>query len=189
MGGNGRPVTGSLPPQAIVALVTTRRERSTKMIRKHFRLKRIALGLAFAAVVVPVAQAKPVSQSPVRLSGAALVNAPAPISVQSRIQLSGAALVNAPAPVSVGSPIHLTGPALVNAPAPVSHITAAGAALANAKHAALPVPSQVVETSTSGNFNWSDAGIGASVSIGALLLLLTAVGFGRRARSRGLASA
>jgi len=169
MGGDGRPVTGSLPPQAIVALVTTRRERSTKMIRKHFRLKRIALGLAFAAVVVPVAQAKPVSQSPVRLTGAALVNAPAPVSVR--------------------TPIHLTGPALVNAPAPVSHITAAGAALANAKHAALPVPNQVVETSTSGSFNWSDAGIGASVSIGALLLLVTAVGFGRRARSRGLASA
>ena len=63
------------------------------MIRKHFRLKRIALGLAFAAVVVPIAQAKPVSsQSPVRLSGAALVNAPAPASVQSRIQLSGAGM-------------------------------------------------------------------------------------------------
>jgi len=170
MGGNGRPVTGSLPPHAIVALVTTRRERSTKMIRKHFRLKRIALGLAFAAVVVPVAQAKPVSQSPVRLSGAALVNAPAPVSVQSRIQLSGAALVNAPAPVSAQSPSKLSGAALVNAPAPVSHVTAAG-------------------TSTSGSFNWSDAGIGASVSIGALLLLVTAVGFGRRARSRGLASA
>src|SRR5713226_8655301 len=136
MGGNGRPVTGSLPPHAIFALVTTRRERSTKMIRKHFRLKRIALGLAFAAVVVPVAQAKPVSQSPVRLSGAALVNAPAPVSVQSRIQLSGAALVNAPAPVSAQSPSKLSGAALVNAPAPVSHVTAAG-------------------TSTSGSFNWS----------------------------------
>jgi len=140
------------------------------MIRKHFRLKRIALGLAFAAIVVPVAQAKPVSQSPVRLSGAALVNAPAPASVQSRIQLSGAALVNAPAPVSAQSPIHLTGPALVNAPAPVSRVTVAG-------------------TSNSDNFSWSNAWIGASVSIGALLLLVTAVGFGRRARSRGLASA
>jgi hypothetical protein len=170
MGADGRPVTGSLPPRAIVALVTTRRERSTKMIRKHFRLKRIALGLAFAAVVVPIAQAKPVSQSPVRLSGAALVNAPAPVSVQSRIQLSGAALVNAPAPVSVRSPIHLTGPALVNAPAPVSRVTVAG-------------------TSNSDNFSWSNAWTGVSVSIGALLLLVTAVGFGRRARSRGLASA
>ena len=28
------------------------------MIRKHFRLKKIALGLAFAAIVVPTAQAR-----------------------------------------------------------------------------------------------------------------------------------
>ena len=39
------------------------------MIRKHFRLKKIALGLAFAAVVVPIAQAKPVSS---RLFGSAV---------------------------------------------------------------------------------------------------------------------
>src|SRR5437660_12904397 len=96
------------------------------MIRKHFRLKRIALGLAFAAVVVPIAQAKPVSsQSPVRLSGAALVNAPAPASVQSRIQLSGAALVNAPAPVPVRAPVHLNRPRLAHAPVTVPRATAA----------------------------------------------------------------
>jgi hypothetical protein len=68
-------------------------------------------------------------------------------------------------------------------------ITAAGAALANQKHSALPVPiTQALTTSASDGFNWSDAGIGASVSFGAALLLLTAVGLGRRSRSRGLAS-
>jgi hypothetical protein len=68
-------------------------------------------------------------------------------------------------------------------------ITAAGAALANQKHSALPVPTtQVSTTSVSDGFNWSDAGIGASISFGAALLLLTAVGLGRRSRSRGLAS-
>jgi hypothetical protein len=69
-------------------------------------------------------------------------------------------------------------------------ITAAGAALANQKHSALPVPiTQALTTSASDDgFNWSDAGIGASVSFGAALLLLTAVGLGRRSRSRGLAS-
>ena len=69
-------------------------------------------------------------------------------------------------------------------------ITAAGAMLANQKHSALPVPiTQAVTTSVSdGGFNWSDAGIGASVSFGAALLLLTAIGLGRRSRSRGLAS-
>jgi hypothetical protein len=61
-------------------------------------------------------------------------------------------------------------------------ITAAGAALANS------VPNQVVTTTDSSSFSWSDAGIGASIAFGAALLLLTAVGLGRRARSRGLAS-
>src|SRR2546427_795340 len=105
------------------------------MSRRYFRLKRIALGLAFAAVAAPTAQAKPVPWTPapqqpiaseisvqspgsqlgattIKLSGAALVNAPAPVSIQSpgsqlgptTIKLSGAALVNAPAPVSVQSP-------------------------------------------------------------------------------------
>ena len=67
-------------------------------------------------------------------------------------------------------------------------ITAAGAALANAKHSAYPV--SVVQTSTSDGFNWNDAGIGASIAFGAALMLLMAVVLGRRFRSRptGLAS-
>ena len=68
-------------------------------------------------------------------------------------------------------------------------ITAAGAALSNAKHTAYPV-SVVQATTTSDGFNWSDAGIGASVAFGAALMLLLAVVIGRRFRSRptGLAS-
>jgi hypothetical protein len=67
-------------------------------------------------------------------------------------------------------------------------ITAAGAALSNAKHTAYPV--SVVQATTSDGFNWSDAGIGASVAFGAALMLLLAVVLGRRFRSRptGLAS-
>ena len=60
-------------------------------------------------------------------------------------------------------------------------ITAAGAALANAKHSAYPVS---VQTSTSDGFNWNDAGIGASFVFGGALVLLTAVALGRRYRSR-----
>jgi hypothetical protein len=67
--------------------------------------------------------------------------------------------------------------------------TAAGAALANQKHDAYPVPVSSTEATGSTSFNWSDAGIGASVTFGVLLLLLTAVVLGRRQRSRGLASA
>jgi hypothetical protein len=67
-------------------------------------------------------------------------------------------------------------------------ITAAGAALSNAKHSAYPV--SVVQTSSSDGFNWSDAGIGASIAFGTALMLLMAVVLGRRFRSRptGLAS-
>ena len=42
----------------------------------------------------------------------------------------------------------------------------------------------VVTAGPDDGFNWSDAGIGASVSFGAALLLLTAVALGRRYRSR-----
>ncbi len=116
------------------------------MNRKHFRLKKIALGLAFATLVVaPTAQAR-----------VALVDGhPAPVSS-----------------TAVASP----------------GITAAGAALSNAKHNAYPV--SVVQTTTSDGFNWSDAGIGASVAFGAALMLLMAVILGRRFRHRptGLAS-
>jgi hypothetical protein len=147
------------------------------MIRKHFRLKRIALGLAFAAVVVaPTAQARvalvdghaaPVSYTAVEHPIAS------EISVQSGVpQLQVEGLRWQAMAKAYESP----------------GITAAGAALSNAKHTAYPV--SVVQTTTSDGFNWSDAGIGASVAFGAALMLLMAVILGRRFRSRptGLAS-
>jgi hypothetical protein len=139
------------------------------MIRKHFRLKQIALGLAFAAVVVPTAQARVVIDGyATPVSSTAVAYEP----VASTIKLTGAALVNAPPARVTAAPaaIKLTGAALVNAPVPVSDTSAGGAA-------------------SSSSVNWSDVGIGASVSFAALLLLLTAVAFGRRNRSRDLAGA
>jgi hypothetical protein len=146
------------------------------MIRKHFRLKRIALGLAFAAIVVPSAQATVLLDGhPAPVSYTAVERQPiaSEISVQSgvpQLQVEG-----------------LRWQAMAKAyEAP--GITAAGAALSNAKHNAYPV--SVVQTTTSDGFNWSDAGIGASVAFGAALMLLLAVVLGRRFRSRptGLAS-
>ena len=132
------------------------------MIRKHFRLKRIALGLAIAAVAAPTAQAAVYVDGPTPGVQAGYIRAASHQKIQSEMSVQST-----------------SGPG----------ITAAGTALANAKHAAYPVPNQVVSSTDSSSFNWSDAGIGASVSFGAALLLLTAVGLGRRARSRGLASA
>jgi hypothetical protein len=149
------------------------------MIRKHFRLKKIALGLAFAAVAVPTAQASVLLDghpAPVSVSYSAVARQPiaSEISVQSgvpQLQVEG-----------------LRWQAMAKAYENSPGITAAGAALSNAKHTAYPV--SVVQTTTSDGFNWSDAGIGASVAFGAALMLLLAVVLGRRFRSRptGLAS-
>lgn len=146
------------------------------MIRKHFRLKRIALGLVFAAVVVPSAQATVLLDGhPAPVSYTAVASQPiaSEISVQSvsQLQVEG-----------------LRWQAMAKA---YEHpgITAAGAALANAKHSAYPV-SVVQTTTTSDGFNWSDAGIGAAFTFAAALMLLMAVVLGRRFKSRptGLAS-
>ena len=192
------------------------------MIRKHFRFKRFALGLAFAAVVVaPTAQASValVDGHPAPVSYTAVERQPiaSEISVQSpgsqlggtAIKLTGAALVNAPAPVSQAV-AHRPIASEMSVQSPVSQlqvegqrwnamarqyenqpgITAAGAALTNAKHSAYPVQVTQTQTAASDPFNWSDAGIGASVTFGAALMLLMAVILGRRFRSRptGLAS-
>ena len=149
------------------------------MIRKHFRLKKIALGLAFAAIAVPTAQATP--------SPTALVDGlSAPVSHTSVARQPIASEIS----VQSVSQLHVQGQRwLAMAKAYEGPgITAAGAALSNAKHTAYPV--SVVQTTTSDGFNWSDAGIGASVAFGAALMLLLAVVLGRRFRSRptGLAS-
>ena len=140
------------------------------MIRKHFRLKKIALGLAFAAVAVPTAQASPT----VLLDGH-----PAPVSYTVAAHLS---------PVSQLQIEGLRWQAMAKAYENLPGITAAGAALNAAKHSAYPV--SVVQTTSSDGFNWSDAGIGALVAFGAALMLLMAVVLGRRFRNRptGLAS-
>jgi hypothetical protein len=173
------------------------------MRRRYFQLRRIALGLAFAAVAVPTAQAKPVPWTPAPNQPVA-----SEISVQSpgsqlgatTVKLSGAALVNAPAPVSVQSPAYSSAyqakvealryqamaRAYLNQPGTIS-----AAGVVNARHSAQSSISVPVTQATSSNgFNWSDAGIGAAVAFGAALMLLMAVVLGRRFRSRptGLAS-
>ncbi|MGZ4317029.1 MAG: hypothetical protein ACXVRS_14535 [Gaiellaceae bacterium] len=149
------------------------------MIRKHFRLKKIALGLAFATLVVaPTAQARVAlvdgHAAPISYTAVSHQRIASEISVQSgvpQLQVEG-----------------LRWQAMAKAYENSPGITAAGAALSNAKHTAYPV--SVVQTTTSDGFNWSDAGIGASVAFGAALMLLLAVVLGRRFRSRptGLAS-
>lgn len=151
------------------------------MIRKHFRLKRIVLGLALAAVAAPTAQAAVYVDGPTPGVQAGYIRAASHQSVRSEMSVQ-----------STVTPLQADGlrwTAIAKAyESSKPGVTAAGAALANQKHSALPVTPQAVQVASS-SFNWSDAGIGASVSFGAALLLLTLVGLGRRNRTRGLASA
>src|SRR5215210_8568449 len=56
MGGDGRVVAAPLPASGMLAR-SLLGGRSTKMIRKHFRIRRIVIGFAFAAILAPSAQA------------------------------------------------------------------------------------------------------------------------------------
>jgi hypothetical protein len=158
------------------------------MIRKHFRLKKIALGLAFAALVVaPTAQARVAlvdgHAAPISYTAVSHQRIASEISVQSgvpQLQVEGlrwqamADAYQAQSPVRSENSFGAPGPSLAGATGPQV------------------VAAQVVAASgtTSDGFNWSDAGIGASVAFGAALMLLLAVVLGRRFRSRptGLAS-
>lgn len=167
------------------------------MIRKHFRLKRLVLGLAFAAIVVPAAQAKPVS-----IPGQGGIT---PTMTQLEAQaaqyqrLHGIRSEDRPIASEVSVQSTLT-PAQVEAlrwqamadlyarQSPVRSENSFGAPGPSAGGASGPSAVHLVSTSPTSGFDWSDAGIGASVAFGAALMLLTVFGLSRRNRSR-LASA
>ena len=151
------------------------------MIRKHFRLKKIALGLAFAAVVVPSAQAT------VLLDGH-----PAPVSYTAVEHQPIASEISVQAPVSQLQVEGLRWQAMANAYQAQSPVRSENSFGAPGPSLAGATGPQVVAaaSTTSDGFNWSDAGIGALVAFGTALMLLMAVVLGRRFRHRptGLAS-
>jgi len=132
------------------------------MIRKHFRFKRMILGLAvgfaIAAVTAPVVSAMRVDGA----TGGAQAS-------------SGKYGTLDPWAYNV---IHRSTQATV---APAGKYGQLDPWAYTVIHRSSPA---VVTARTANGFNWSDAGIGASVSFGAALLLLTAVALGRRYRSR-----
>ena len=128
------------------------------MIRKHFRFKRLFIGLAFAAFAAPTAQAATyyVDAGPVPVSRATTV-----LQIRSEHSLQRPALTQLQVQPSV-----VTSERSYGAPGP------------DPSYAPL-----VVSSTSSGSFNWQDAGIGASIAFGVALVLLTAVALGRRSRS------
>ena len=139
------------------------------MIRKHFRLKRIALGLAFAAVAAPAAHATPVS-----LSGGVTPTL-------TQLQAEASRVYGSQGDISTSS-IH-------GGRTPTMTQLEQQAAQYRAR---LDAANAQVTAGGSDDFQWTDAGIGASVTFGSALLLLTCAGLGMRYRSRsqstGLAS-
>ena len=156
------------------------------MIRKHFRRKRLILGLAVAALAAPVsAQAMVAIDGPTGGEQAYVIPKSHGIVVQSPAQaaayqlkvdaMRGQALNQSAASYSTSTTVSKLGPL---------DAWAIGAISAHE-----PVPTVVISTRTSDGFNWSDAGIGSAVTFGVVLFLLAAVGFSRRHQRSGLARA
>jgi hypothetical protein len=169
------------------------------MIRKHFRLRRVALGLAFAAVAAPAAHA-----TPVLLSGGVTPTL-------SQLQAEASRVYGSQGNVSTRSIHGGVTPTLSQLQAEASRVYGSqGNVSTRSIHggvtptlaqleqqaaqyrARLDATNAQVTAAGSDDFEWTDAGIGASVTLGSALLLLTCFGLGRRYRSRsqstGLAS-
>jgi hypothetical protein len=200
MGGYGRAVPAALPPSRILVVSIEFRRRDT-MIRKHFRFKRFALGLAFAAVALPVAPAGAVGLATYVDGGRALVST-TPVTSYSPAYLRYHA-VGGP----VGSQIQIrsehsrTVPTITplqadgmrwNAMARFYESQQQNQAISERSNGVKgPDPSLVpqVTLSTSNGFDWKDAGIGASTVFAAALLLGIALVLTRRHQHTGLTSA
>jgi hypothetical protein len=187
------------------------------MIRKHLRRKkRFAIGLAFAALAAaPTAQAMNgiTLEGPtpgVRVTdarhaallmkhqptaGQVALTAPVLSSILDRHVAAGKLAL----PVETGiTPLQADGmrwQAMAQYYAnqsPVKSENSFGAPGPSAGGAQGPTGVEVVSSTSNGGFDWSDASIGGAVAFGAALILLTAVGLGRRYRSHqgtGLANA
>ena len=146
------------------------------MIRKHFRFKRLVLGLAFvvaiAAFSAPAVQAKPISGSgPLDPWAYNVIHR----STQANVAPAGKYGQLDPWAYTL---IHRSTQANVASAGKYGQLDPWAYTVIHRSSSA------VVTARTDNGFNWSDAGIGASVSFGAALLLLTAVALGRRYRSR-----
>jgi hypothetical protein len=150
------------------------------MIRKHFRIRRIVLGLAFAAILAPSAQA--VTGYTIDGGTAVMQSAPTSKSIRSEISVQPT--------LSQAQVEALRYQAMVDFYArqnPVRSENSFGVPGPSAGGAQGPVATQTVSQVGSSSFDWSDAGIGGSIVFGAALMLLAAVTLGRR-HHRSLAS-
>jgi hypothetical protein len=171
------------------------------MFRKHFRFRRMVLGLAFASIAVPVSPAAAASLSTFVDGG------PAPVSNTTVSSHQPSYLRYH----EVGFPV-ATGPEIRSENAPATS-TVTGLQADGLRYTAMaeryqqlqpslavsersngvkgPDPSLVpqIVSSTSNSFDWKDAGLGASTVFAAALLLGIAIVLTRRHQHTGLTSA
>jgi hypothetical protein len=158
------------------------------MIRKHFRIRRIVLGLAVAAIAVPVAQAKPVDYQ-VRFDQPI---SPAQISLHGGVTPTLAQLEAEAQRMSARSYQQLSDTPQSSIHGGITPTMAQLETQAQQYRAKIDAAQGSPAVLRSDRFDWSDAGIGGAAAFGAALVLLMSVGVGRRYRSRldgtGLAS-
>ena len=171
------------------------------MFRKHFRIKRTVLGLAFATMIIPVAPAGAVSLSTFVDGG------PAPVSNTSiaSYQPSYLRYHEVGVPVATGPQIRSEHSVTAATITPLQADGLRWTAMAKTYERLQPTvaisersngvkgpdPSLVpqVALATSNGFDWTDAGVGASTAFAAVLLLGIGFLFTRRHQGTGLTSA
>jgi hypothetical protein len=139
------------------------------MMRKDFRFRRLVLGLAFgfaiAAFSAPAVQAKPTSgYGPLDPWAYSLIHRSTHANVM---------------PATKYGPLDPWAYAVI-------HRSSSGSSVPQdvRDHRLVAQLVQADRLTSQSAFNWGDAGIGASISLGAVLLLLTTVALGRRYRPR-----
>ena len=173
------------------------------MFRKHFRIKRMVIGLAFAAFAIPVAPAGAVT-------GMFVDGGPAPVSTPSAtVHPSYLAYHEVGFPVGTGPQVKAQIAAKAEAARALQADGLRLTAMANAYKAQQGYTARAIKAdgmrwtamakaygaqskatlSTSNGFSWSDAGIGASAVFAALLLLGITSVMTRRRHHTGVTTA
>ena len=156
------------------------------MLRKHFRIRRIVIGLAFAALAAPTAASA---------AGTFVDGGPVPVSKPATQAFERSYLsyhqVGGPLKAPAITPLQADGLRWQAMARIYERQQAAQATSERSNGVPGPNPSLVpqVVLSTSNSFDWGDAGIGASTAFGIALLLVVAVALVRRNQHAGLTRA
>jgi hypothetical protein len=147
------------------------------MLRKHFRIRRIIIGLAFAALAAPATASA---------AGTFVDGGPVPVS-----RVSTPAQIRTEHSATTITPLQADGLRWQAAANIYARQQAQQATSERSNGVAGPNPSLVpqVVLSTSSSFDWRDAGIGASTAFGVALILVIGVALIRRNQHAGLTQA